>query len=240
VIVLHSYPVILFVVFLVYVLICRYKNKFPHANNFSQKNNHIRVACVGDSITQGDGTKFQPFLAYPSILQRELTRTHAVRNFGKNAATATQGLPESYIDHPFYAQVCNSRADIIVCMLGTNDSKVDVWQGTKKFISDYTAMLKSFAAMPSHPRIILLFPPKAYKPDFWEHCFYTIQDDILQNELIPAIRTIADNLKLETIDIYNLTDNHRTWFIYDGIHPNPLGTRAIATAVRKKITESKL
>ena len=78
-------------------------------------------------------------------------------------------------------------------------------------------------------------PPKAYKPDLWDTCFYSIRDTIIKDEIIPAIKAIAEKRKLEFIDIYSLTDNHRVWFIYDGIHPDVIGCRAIAQAVSKKL-----
>lgn len=245
-----SYPLILFGLLVIYVLVCQYKNKFPHARSYSHKKNCVRIACVGDSITQGYGTKYVPHLSYPAVLQRKLRRDKTlacfkkytdkassrcvkfeVRNFGKNSATVMHDLPESYIDHPFYRQVLHSNADIIFFMLGTNDSKVAVWKDADLFKTFYTDILASFAAMASSPRIVLMYPPKAYKPDLWENSFFTIQDQVIKNEIIPTIHKIADELHLEIIDIYNLTDNHRTWFGFDGIHPNGIGAYEIASLI---------
>ncbi|OJF77438.1 MAG: hypothetical protein BKP49_00130 [Treponema sp. CETP13] len=210
-------------------------NTFPHAKNFSKTKKKIRVACVGDSITQGEGSKLTPFFSYPSILQRKVGKKFSIRNFGKNGATTMYGLPDSYVNHRFYQQILDNNPDVIIFMFGTNDSKVGVWQNSHIFTKYYNEILDSFAKLSSNPRIILMTPPKPYKFERAENYFYFIRDTIIIDEIIPAIQEIAKERNLELIDIYSLTSNHRSWFIYDGIHPAAGGNRKIANAVVNKL-----
>lgn len=45
------------------------------------------------------------------------------------------------------------------------------------------------------------------------------------------VRDIAEEYKIEVIDIHSLTANARELFSFDGVHPNAEGARVIANAV---------
>mgnify|MGYP002631366751 CR=1 FL=1 len=108
----------------------------------------VRIACVGDSLTRGDGlhelphrhrvpahllTKSKHFEMrqrgnYPALLQRLLGSGGAVvRNFGHGGATAC-----NVSELPFFAtrELDRARkfsADVAIVMLGTNDAKAHYW-----------------------------------------------------------------------------------------------------------------
>jgi len=89
----------------------------------------IRVACVGDSITHGDGvTRNQ---TYPQVLQGLLGAGYDVHNLGASGMTMSKtgmsdGGPGSYWDTAQYQTLINGQWDIVVVMLGTNDSKAAI------------------------------------------------------------------------------------------------------------------
>lgn len=55
------------------------------------KDDRIVVACVGDSITQGNGCGLSPEMIYPAQLQRYLGDQYNVRNFGESSHTLLAG-----------------------------------------------------------------------------------------------------------------------------------------------------
>src|SRR5438270_834071 len=80
----------------------------------------IKVACVGDSITQGSGLQEN---TYPLQLQRMLGSNYEVRNFGVGGATLLEQGDKPYIQQKLYQDSLAFQPDVVVIMLGTNDSK---------------------------------------------------------------------------------------------------------------------
>ena len=81
----------------------------------------IRVACVGDSITQGAGAGAG--MSYPSQLQTLLGEQYKVGNFGVSGRTLMQKGDHPYRKEGKYQQALEMLPQMVVIMLGTNDSK---------------------------------------------------------------------------------------------------------------------
>jgi lysophospholipase L1-like esterase len=97
-----------------------------------------RVACLGDSLTRGDGAherrpprekRFQQRGNYPALLQDLLGPGYVVRNFGHGGAAACNVSDVPYAATRAYAAARRWRADVVVLMLGTNDAKAMHWEG---------------------------------------------------------------------------------------------------------------
>ena len=97
-----------------------------------------RVACLGDSLTRGDGAherrpprekRFKQRGNYPALLQDLLGPGYAVRNFGHGGASACNASDAPYAATRAYATARRWRADVVVLMLGTNDAKTMHWEG---------------------------------------------------------------------------------------------------------------
>ena len=84
----------------------------------------IKIACVGDSLTDGSkssgGKKGDT--AYPAWLGRILGSGYDVRNFGAAGDTLLRGTGWSYWDSAEFRQSKEFAPDIVIIMLGTNDS----------------------------------------------------------------------------------------------------------------------
>ena len=110
----------------------------------------LRIACMGDSLTRGDGLHEHPPLrrvpwnrlrqsqqplrergSYPALLARlAASRRAEVRNFGHGGSTAcnyTGGHGPPYESLPEYAAAQRFAPHIVVLMLGTNDAKPSFW-----------------------------------------------------------------------------------------------------------------
>ena len=139
-----------------------------HLSTESRAADPVRVACVGDSITED---------SYPAKLQEVLGSGWNVLNFGAGGRTMLRKA-DPFDHHP----ALSSSPDIVIIALGTNDSKTPIWSGHKnEFIGDYVAMIKEFQTLPSHPKVYACLPPPAF-PGNWG-----ITEDVIRNEVIPAI-----------------------------------------------------
>src|SRR5271168_4090727 len=96
----------------------------------------IRVACVGDSITFGAGvTKGWP---YPAQLGRMLGSGYDVRNFGVSGATLLRAGDKPYDKQKAFPAALAFKPDIVILMLGTNDTKPQNWgPHAAEFDADY-------------------------------------------------------------------------------------------------------
>jgi len=85
------------------------------------------VACIGDSITEGWASSDMNVCAYPAAMQRTIWQDYVVLNYGASGKTMRDDLADHYVDTGFYkAAVQNaSNFDLVLIMLGTNDSDRD-------------------------------------------------------------------------------------------------------------------
>ncbi len=188
----------------------------------------VKVACIGNSITDGSGIDMAETKGYPAQLQQILGERYEVRNFGVGARTLLNKG-----DHPFMKELAWRDAlafcpDVVVIKLGTNDSKTDNWKHHGEFVTDYQMMIDQLNALPSHPRIILAYPIKAFK-DQW-----TITDSVITKEVIPAIDEVARRNRLEVLDLHQVITDPKM-ILSDGIHPNTKGAALMAETVAKVI-----
>ena len=124
----------------------------------------------------------------------------------------------------------SSNPDIVVIMLGTNDTKPANWKNSAKdYEVDYRDLISDFEKLSSKPKIYLCLPPYIAKEGRWG---INNQDTLAQ---IPMIKKIAKDLKLEVIDVYAALEGQDD-LIPDTVHPNTGGAALIAKAVAASLT----
>jgi len=179
-----------------------------------------KLACVGDSITGGFGVT--KGMSWPDRISKMLGGTCEVGNFGLGGTYLL-----GYQRTEYYQNAKKFNPDVVVIMLGTNDVRPLAWKNSKpNFITDYLAMIKEFAELPSKPRIFICYPPTITEPDGSE-------ENIL--ELIPLMDDVAKRAKVGVIDIHGAFKG-KGELIPDKIHPNDAGQTIIATTVYKALT----
>lgn len=188
----------------------------------------IRVACIGNSITYGAGIENRDSLSYPAQMQRILGDKWEVKNFGVGGATMLRKGNKPYWKQTALVDAMRFNPNLIVIKLGTNDSKSFNWKYKNEYIPDYLSFIDTLQALPSHPKIILCLPSKAYGNN-WQ-----ISDSIIRVDIIPMLKQIAKQRKLRDINLYKTMSNHAELFP-DNIHPNYLGAELIAKKVAKKV-----
>lgn len=187
-----------------------------------------KLACVGDSITWGFTIVNRGKYSYPAVLQQLLGEGFEVRNFGHNDAAARFDADTPYVSKKAYRDSLAWEPDIVLLMLGTNDTKPWNWN-PGIFREDYLRLVESYLALPSHPRVVLVAPIRIFKliP------VTILNPDVLEEGVRPAIRDIAAQLHLQFVDLYDLFDSAR--LCRDGVHPQRDGARLLAETLFKAV-----
>ena len=219
----------------------------------------VRVACIGNSITDGSGIDMAEQMGYPAQLQQLLGAAFWVRNCGVGARTLLnkgdhpimreQAWRDAlgFIRHDGEPQTEQKRPDVVVIKLGTNDSKPENWQHKAEFESDLQAMIDSLCplrpvlnkkgrptkklARAASPRIFIC-TPIATARDRWG-----ITDSVITREVIPAICRVAEKNSLPVIDLHSLFKASGQNMQSDGIHPTEKGARRMAEIICAAIKE---
>jgi lysophospholipase L1-like esterase len=186
----------------------------------------IRVACVGDSITQGVGTQNPIEESYPARLQPLLGTKWEVRNFGVGGRTMLRKAD------PFdFSDALKFTPDVVVIALGTNDSKSQIWSAHQsEFIDDYVAAIRAFQALPNHPEVWACLPPPAF-PGNWG-----ITEEVIRDGVIPSIKKAIQIAGIKLIDLHAPLLSSASLFP-DTVHPNEAGAKRIAELVAAEIAK---
>ena len=192
----------------------------------------LKVACIGNSITDGAGIDMAEVLGYPAVLGRRLGSGYAVKNFGVSGRTLSNSGDRPYQKEPAWRACLEWQPDIAIIKLGTNDTKSKNWPTAKDdFVSSLQQMVDSLQALPTKPRIIIASPIPAYPNRF------DIQDSVTVAGIIPALQKFAKKKKLEFLDLHTLFKDDGKQLQSDGVHPNDKGAAQLAELVAKKIKE---
>ncbi|CAA6823669.1 MAG: Unknown protein [uncultured Sulfurovum sp.] len=188
----------------------------------------LRVACIGDSITEGFALSDPTTQSYPAQLQTFIGDTVEVQNFGIKTRTVSRAGELSYWDTTQYQQSLSYNPDIVVIMLGTNDMQDVNIMYQDDIINDYGDLIASYRALESQPIVYICLP----SPSFG--IVRGITNARIKNILIPKIKEVSELNNVSVIDVYSLLNNKEELFP-DTLHPNVEGARQIAQLVYQTI-----
>ena len=187
----------------------------------------IKIACVGDSITQGVGAKSGQ--SYPAQLQALLGDGYKVGNFGVSGRTLLKQGDFPYWKENKYKAALAMEPAIVIIMLGTNDTKPQNWKFEAEFAADYRELVKSFQSLKSQPKVFVCRPvPVPGKGN------YGINEETVQRE-IPRIDALAKELGCGVIDMHAALEKFPE-MLPDRVHPNTAGAAEMAKAAARAIT----
>jgi lysophospholipase L1-like esterase len=195
----------------------------------------IKIACIGDSITNGNGTSDPNKWAYPMQLGRIIGSDYTVSKFGVSGSTILKKGDLPYWNQTAFTDSQNFLPDMVIIQFGSNDCKSQNWQYSSEFISDYTEMINIYKNLVSHPRVFISLPPTVYTDDPTQA--WGITNSVLLNQVIPQIRQVAVNTGCTLIDNNTITQNMSAYFP-DRVHPNNDGAAILANNVYTKILEN--
>ena len=190
----------------------------------------VRIACVGNSITEGYALAHPETESYPAVLQRMLGDGYEVGNFGLSAHTLMMKGNLPYMSKQRYKDALDFAPDVVTIMLGTNDTKPENWAHKDDFQADLRTMVDAFQALPSHPKVYLCLPVPA------EHKEWGISDSVMTYGVIPRIKEVARERHLPVIDLNTLLRPYHPWAYTDGVHPDRRGAAVIAAGIYRVLT----
>ncbi len=191
----------------------------------------IKVACIGDSITQGYGSDIFDEDSYPAQLQLMLGDGYEVTNFGLGGRAAGKNTPMPYWNEPEYPASLEYQPDIVIIMMGTNDA-CTAYQGTiGTYKQDMTDLVKSYMQLESNPEVYIATAPKCGDEQ--------VRADNVENIIIPAQLEIAEELGLEVIHMYEASCEFYDCFP-DKLHPNNTGYALMAQLFYTEIFDGTL
>ena len=200
------------------------------------KPGQIKVACVGDSITYGHGIYNWPAENYPNVLSRLLGDKYHVQSFGVCGRCVQDDSDQPYRKEEHYRRSLAYNADILVFMMGTNDSKPENWQGEAAFRRAAEELLGDYCKDGKYPNVYLCTPATAF---FAEGFAESITKFDVQPGIVDVVAKIIEEIAAEKgyplIDIHAVTASHPEWFKADSVHPDNDGAAAIAAAVCQAI-----
>jgi acyl-CoA thioesterase I len=190
-------------------------------------NKEIKVACVGDSITEGYGLSVQSKTGYPVVLNQLLGSNYSVLNLGRSATTLQRHADFPYWIAKEFSDVFAYKPNIIIIKLGTNDTKPQNWN-SENYKNDYQALIDTFKTISTNPKIYLCYPVPVFKTK------WGINDSTVVHGVIPVIAEIAKKNNLPVIDLYHSMGNQGASFP-DSIHPNEEAVKVMAGFIAKAI-----
>ena len=231
-------------------------NWFPYRNEMlanlgkwldarqSPKQDAVRVACIGNSITDGHGIDLAPVNGYPAQLQKLLGDGYWVKNFGVSARTMLNKGDYPYMNEMAWRDALAFKPDVVIIKLGTNDSKPENWQYGAEFRQDLEQMITTLrpdlaqtakkgkkskkakqGSTEGTPKIYLCTPIPAFKPT------WNINDSVIANAIIPIQQEVAKKYGLQIIDLHTLYAGDGNKMLSDGIHPDARGARRMAEII---------
>lgn len=188
----------------------------------------IKVACVGDSITWGAGVQDRDNNNYPKLLGDTLGNRFEVKNFGRSGATMSRTGDLAYSGTDEFKAAVAYQPDVVILMLGTNDTKPQNWKNQKAFEHETVAMIEAFRDLKSKPKIWACLPVPIYG-DNWG-----ITAQVLEDGVIPALMEVTNSKKVPVIDLNDALTGHPEMFP-DKIHPDANGAALMARTIFQAI-----
>lgn len=190
--------------------------------NKEASSERIRVACVGDSLTQST--------AYPYDLWKQLGMdNYTLSNFGAGSTTVSLNSATPYLNTSVFQSALDFQPDIVIIMLGTNDAQPSLFQFNASFVSDYVKLVDAFQALASKPKIWVVLPPPIFSNQTEK-----ISAQYFVSTIIPGIKQAANQTNVPTIDVFSTLDNPN-YFQADGEHLNNSGAQLTANVVYEAI-----
>jgi len=195
--------------------------------NTKEQNALIRVACVGDSITNMSGYPD----SYSDNLWMLLGANYNISRFGVDGATVTLGSERPYINQIELQKAKDFQPKIVIIMLGTNDARPDLHRFNGSFVEDYERLIAEFEVLPSKPKIWIVEPPPIF------HNGTGLSTEFFDKNIIPNIQQVAKETNLPIVDVYSALACHEDYF-WDGVHPRIEGSKVIADEIYKALISS--
>ena len=183
----------------------------------------VRVTCVGDSIT-ANGYWKQNMMGVLPTDRYEVTGCGLGSSTGlKNGYDGTELKP--YYGSAEYNASLQTNPDMVVVMLGTNDSKAvncdRIKDDPTQYIYDMVDLIRAYQQLNSKPTVILALPCTSFKTGN-----YGVVPSNIPDYIIPALKKAAQETGVAVVNTFAATQNAGAHF-NDNVHPSDTAGRQI-------------
>lgn len=194
----------------------------------------VRVATIGDSVTEGAGLENPAETAYPAVLQTLLGDAYEVKNFGHSGATLLRKGHNPYAKTPQLQDALAFQADIAIIHLGLNDTDPRNFPHYRdQFVRDYLWLIDTLRTNNPDLQIFIC----KMSPIFTGHSRFSSSTFDWYHLIQEQIAQVAEAAQLPLIDFY--TELHARPDLFTDkptLHPNSQGVAQIAKIVQQHIT----
>lgn len=221
---------IIFIIIIFFYLFLLIKKDVFHFKE--EKEEVIKVACVGDSLTFLRSLEGEKFINYPPILQEILGEKYDVTNYGQAGTCVCSNGEYPFRSLRVYRESVKCEADIVIIMIGTNDVWDTSWIDKEHFRKEYIDLIESYNQGDNKPRMFLCTLPKIFLQDGT-----TLETGFGERiEIISGvIREVADEKGYSLIDMNKYTSQHIEWYWKDKLHFSNEGAREVADVIANEI-----
>lgn len=186
----------------------------------------IKVACVGDSITQGINSTDKINKIYPAYLQEMLGWNYYVLNAGLSGYSVVNTDDYAYCKSAQYKDALRLVPDVVIYALGTNDANPGQayknWDNPEnnreeKFLASNRELLDSFYDVNPDCQIFLCYPASLFKVgnDQWNAIPWA---EGIEKHVRPLLEQIVAEYELPTVDFWQWSKDN-SYVFTDGLHP---------------------
>lgn len=237
------------------VLLGYYDNNIGNyfLNTFSKAFKKKKIACLGDSITEGVNANGWQWHRYIDKYFKENGVETTIVNLGVGG---TSVCTSSYVTsslQPFVNRLNTipTDADVIVIFGGTNDWGNNATLGTildsgnSSFYGAYKYMLEWFATNRPNAKILTITPLKRYyrgNSSTWHNAQTTRNNkgQLLQ-DYVRAVKEVSEMYAIPCVDLHNesglnpVLEIVRTKYMGDGLHPTAEGNKKMYPIILNKL-----
>jgi acyl-CoA thioesterase I len=182
----------------------------------------VKVACIGNSITEGYGLTDARTEAYPARLKALLGNGYTVQNDGASGRTMLKSdARNSYWKFGKLGAALALKPDIVTIELGTNDANnfAGSWNTMgPEFKRDYLAMIDTFNVLAVKPKFFVIMPLPIRG-----------NNDATLVKANALIKEVAQERGATLVDCYApFTGKPQLYRTNDGLHPNAAGADTMA------------
>ena len=183
----------------------------------------IRIACVGDSITEGYMSSNPAEKAYPVVLQSLLGDKYEVKNYGQGGTCLLRNSDQSYRECWGYRDSIADKPDVVLLMLGTNDANRDFnIRRLGGFYADYLSMINEYRLVGA--KVVVLTTPVLFCNEHNEHI----------RKIVAWEKEAAAVYGCDVVDINAYSESH-PYFFPDNVHCDDSGYAALAYFIWNKV-----
>ena len=196
----------------------------------------LRIAFIGDSVTEGIGASDKTTDSYPAQLQGLLGDKYVVGNFGKSGAYVLDADSQynvktnkdlSYRRTQQYKDSLQFNADVVVVILGINDIRSMSCDAAAQELHDgLVSLVEEYKALDGVQKVYVGLSIKI------SNC--NIIQSYCDGPLQAIQREVAEECGVDVLDLYSLTRDYldvNLHYTSDKTHPNTHHYKEIARAM---------